>query len=253
MGRAIVRDPKAYLMDEPLSNLDAKLRIQMRAELTRIQRRLNTTTVYVTHDQIEAMTLGDRVAVMRDGILQQVDTPQTLFNYPANLFVAAFIGSPSMNLVEAQLDGDRVAFAGYSLPLRPDSPLAGRRRDVILGIRPTDFKHTDDAPPGLPRITVHADVVEELGGVSNVLFLIDAPRVLTDATRAAAEANTDDEGTLLADDQRARFCASIDGRRHVAVGEEVELAVDNGHLHFFDPETSEGIYDGQTSQKGASA
>jgi multiple sugar transport system ATP-binding protein len=156
-----------------------------------------------------------------------------------NLFVAAFIGSPSMNLVGADILGDRVAFAGFDLPLGPDSPLAGKERKVILGVRPTDFKHTDDAPTALPRITVRTDVIEELGGVSNLLFPVDAPRVTTDATRAAVEATTDDEGTLLADDQRARFCASIDGRRAVAIGEEVELAIDNRHLHFFEAETGE--------------
>ena len=235
MGRAMVREPQAFLMDEPLSNLDAKLRVTMRGELARLHDRLGVTTVYVTHDQVEAMTLGQRVAVLRDGVLQQCDTPQTLFHHPANLFVAAFMGSPSMNLAEAELDRDRVAFAGFSLPLRPDSPLAGERRRLILGIRPTDLRHTADAPAEQPRLTVRADVIEELGGVSNLLFLLDAPQVVTDATRAAAEAG--DEGTLLADDQRARFCASIDGRRDVGVGEEVVLAVDNQHLHFFDPDT----------------
>jgi len=147
------------------------------------------------------------------------------------------MGSPSMNLVEAELDGDRVTFAEFSLPLRADSPLAGEERKVILGIRPTDFKHATEAPATLPRITVRAEVVEELGGVSNLLFLLDAPRVATDATLAAAEAGSDDEGTLLADDQRTRFCASVDGRRPARAGEEVELAVDHEYLHFFDPDT----------------
>jgi multiple sugar transport system ATP-binding protein len=142
-----------------------------------------------------------------------------------------------MNLVDAAVDGDRVTFAGFSLPLRDDCPVTGETREVILGIRPTDLRHARDAPAALPRITVRAEVVEELGGVSNLLFLLDAPRVVTDATRAAAEAGSDDEGTLLADDQRARFCASIDGRRRVGIGEEVELAVDNEHLHFFDADT----------------
>ncbi len=160
MGRAMVREPQAFLMDEPLSNLDAKLRVQMRAELARLHDRLRTTTVYVTHDQIEAMTLGDRVAVMRDGVLQQVDTPQTLFNYPANLFVAAFIGSPSMNLVEASVEGGAVSFAGIRLPLPADAELgAYQGRSVILGIRPTDF---EDAAlgrnPGLPTIDVTTEV-----------------------------------------------------------------------------------------------
>ena len=237
MGRAMVREPKAFLMDEPLSNLDAKLRVSMRAELARLHDRLGVTTVYVTHDQVEAMTLGQRVAVMRDGVLQQCDTPQNLFHYPANLFVAAFMGSPSMNLVDATVGGDRVTFAGFSLPLRSGSPLAGEKRNVVLGIRPTDFKYEADAPAALPRITVRADVIEELGGVSNLLFVLDAPRVVTDSTRAAAEAGSDDEGTLLADDQRARFCACVDGRRAISVGEAVELAVDNEHLHFFDADT----------------
>jgi multiple sugar transport system ATP-binding protein len=239
MGRAMVREPKAFLMDEPLSNLDAKLRVSMRAELARLHERLGVTTVYVTHDQVEAMTLGQRVAVMRDGLLQQCDTPQNLFQHPANLFVAAFIGSPSMNLVGAEVGDGRASFAGLTLPLPPGSPFGGERRDVILGVRPTDFKHAAEAPPAQPRLTVRAEVIEELGGVTNVIFPLDADRVATDATRAAVDAGSDDEATLLADDQRARFCASIHGRRQVAVGEEVELAVDNEHLHFFDPDTGE--------------
>src|SRR5207237_7317143 len=140
MGRAMVREPKAFLMDEPLSNLDAKLRVSIRAELARLHDRLGVTTVYVTPDQVEAMTLGQRVAVLREGVLQQCDTPQNLFHHPANLFVAAFMGSPSMNLVDATVRGGRVIFAGYSVPLPPGSPLAGAERKVVLGIRPTDFK-----------------------------------------------------------------------------------------------------------------
>jgi multiple sugar transport system ATP-binding protein len=237
MGRAMVREPKAFLMDEPLSNLDAKLRVAMRGELTRLHDRLGVTTVYVTHDQVEAMTLGQRVAVLRDGLLQQCDTPQNLFHRPANLFVAAFMGSPSMNVVEADVSDGRVSFAGLTLPLPEGSPLAGVARRVILGIRPTDLRLPDDAPADLPRLAARPDVIEELGGVSNLLFPLDAERVTTDATRAAIEATGDDDATLLADDQRARFCASVDGRRHVALGEEIELAVDNRHLHFFDPES----------------
>jgi multiple sugar transport system ATP-binding protein len=240
MGRAMVREPTAFLMDEPLSNLDAKLRVSMRAELARLHDRLGVTTVYVTHDQVEAMTLGQRVAVLRDGVLQQCDTPQRLFHDPTNLFVAAFIGSPSMNVVEARVSEGRVAFAGLSLPLPTGAPLDGPR-DVILGIRPTDLRHTADAPADQPRISVWPDLVEELGGVTNVLFPIDAPRVQTDATRAAIEADSDDDATLLADDRRARFCASIDGRRDVVPGEALELAVDHRHLHFFDPATGDAI------------
>ncbi len=146
MGRAIVRNPKAFLMDEPLSNLDAKLRVSMRAELAKLHERLGVTTVYVTHDQVEAMTLGQRVAVLRDGVLQQVDTPQVLFHSPVNLFVAAFIGSPSMNLVEAEIVDDVVRFAGFDLALPEGSSLVGADRSVILGIRPTDFEHADRRP-----------------------------------------------------------------------------------------------------------
>ena len=241
MGRAMVREPKAFLMDEPLSNLDAKLRVSMRAELARLHDRLGVTTVYVTHDQVEAMTLGQRVAVLRDGVLQQCDSPHNLFNHPINLFVAAFIGSPSMNLVETRVADGQVRFAGFQVPLPATSPLAGVNRGVILGIRPTDFLYGAEASPDFPRLTVRTEVVEDLGGVSNLLFPVDAKRVVTDATRAAVEAGSDDEGTLLADDQRARFCAAIQGRHAVAVGEDVELAIDHRHLHFFDPVSGAAI------------
>ena len=177
------------------------------------------TTVYVTHDQVEAMTLGQRVAVLRDGVLQQCDTRSASSATPTNLFVAAFIGSPSMNVVDATVGDGRVSFAGLSLPLPQGAPFDDAPRDVILGIRPTDLRHTADAAASQPRIRVRPDLVEELGGVTNVLFPIDAPRVQTDATRAAIEATSDDEATLLADDRRARFCASIDGRRPVMLGE----------------------------------
>jgi multiple sugar transport system ATP-binding protein len=233
MGRAMVREPKVFLMDEPLSNLDAKLRVSMRSELSRLHERLKVTTVYVTHDQVEAMTLGQRVAVLRDGVLQQVDTPQRLFRQPANLFVAAFIGSPSMNLVEADVAGGSARFAGFELPLSAETDVPEGR--VILGIRPTDFEHAAAADPALPRIRVRADVVEELGAESHVIFPIDAPRVVAEAVRAAADAPTDDDGTLLADDQRALFTACVDGNRPIALGEELELAVETKRLHFFDP------------------
>ena len=250
MGRAMVREPTAFLMDEPLSNLDAKLRVSMRAELARLHDRLGVTTVYVTHDQVEAMTLGQRVAVLRDGVLQQCDTPQSLFEHPTNLFVAAFIGSPSMNVVEARVSDGRVTFAGLSLPPPPQSPFDDGTRDVILGIRPTDLRHASDASPSDPRISVRPDLVEELGGVTNVLFPINAPRAQTDATRAAIEAASDDDATLLADDQRARFCASLGGRRTVALGDDLELAVDHRYLHFFDPVTGDAI--SRRSAAGAS-
>ena len=151
MGRAIVREPKAFLMDEPLSNLDAKLRVSMRAELAKLHERLGVTTVYVTHDQVEAMTLGQRVAVLRDGTLQQMDTPHNLFRHPANLFVAAFIGSPSMNLVDARIE-ERLGLASptSSSTLPASSPLPAATRDVILGIRPTCFEHASTAEPRPP-------------------------------------------------------------------------------------------------------
>jgi multiple sugar transport system ATP-binding protein len=179
--------------------------------------------------------------VLRDGVLQQCDSPQNLFHHPVNLFVAAFIGSPSMNLVEADVAGGEVSFAGLRIPLPQSSPLAGARREVILGIRPTDFTHPAQGSSDFPRLSVRPDVIEDLGGVANLLFPIDAKRVVTDATRAAEEAGSDDEGTLLADDQRVRFCASIQGRHTVSAGEHVELALDNRHLHFFDPATGAAI------------
>ena len=234
MGRAMVREPKAFLMDEPLSNLDAKLRVSMRAELSRLHERLGVTTVYVTHDQVEAMTLGQRVAVMRDGLLQQVDTPQNLFHHPSNLFVAAFIGSPSMNLVDADVADGAVRFGSYSLSLPPGSPMVNASRRVILGLRPTDFEHAAGADPSLPRMRVKADVVEELGAETHIIFAVDAPRVSAEAVRAATE---DEDGTLFADDQRAQFTARVDGRKRVLPGDEVDLAVDSGRFHFFEPET----------------
>ena len=215
MGRAMVREPKAFLMDEPLSNLDAKLRVSMRAELSRLHERLGVTTVYVTHDQVEAMTLGQRVAVMRDGLLQQVDTPQNLFHHPANLFVAAFIGSPSMNLVEADVADGAVKFGSYTLALPAGSPMATASRRVILGMRPTDFEHAAGADPSLPRMRVKADVVEELGAETHIIFAVDAPRVSAEAVRAATE---DEDGTLFADDQRAQFTARVDGRKRRVAG-----------------------------------
>jgi multiple sugar transport system ATP-binding protein len=236
MGRAIVREPKAFLMDEPLSNLDAKLRVSMRAELAKLHERLGVTTVYVTHDQVEAMTLGQRVAVLRDGVLQQVDTPQRLFRQPANLFVAAFIGSPSMNLVDAQIDGGRVSFGGFTVPLPERSPLASRTSPVILGVRPTDFEHGEAANGELPRLRVKPDVVEDLGSETHVIFTVDAPRVSAEAVRAATEAQGDDEVTLFAVD-RAVFTAVLDARRPVVANAELELALDPARFHFFDPVT----------------
>jgi multiple sugar transport system ATP-binding protein len=235
MGRAIVREPKAFLMDEPLSNLDAKLRVSMRAELAKLHERLGVTTVYVTHDQVEAMTLGQRVAVLRDGLLQQFDTPQNLFHHPVNLFVAAFIGSPSMNLIDADIADGRVSFADISFDLPESSPAAGFQGRMILGIRPSDFEHAATAAVDLPRVRVKSDVVEDLGSEHHVIFTLDAPRVTAEAVRAAADEG-DDEGKLFADD-RAVFTACIDARSPISSGADVELAVDSRRLHFFDPAT----------------
>ena len=240
MGRAIVREPQAFLMDEPLSNLDAKLRVDMRAELARLHDRLGITTVYVTHDQVEAMTLGSRVAVMRDGTVQQVDTPQTLYREPVNLFVAAFIGSPSMNLVEARVGGNTIEFAGFRLPLdagrRPGAVQSG---PVVLGIRPQDFEDTRTADPSLPRIEVDAMVVEELGSATHVLFTVEAPPVEVDSVRAASDDG--ERATLIATDPRALFTAEVAEEANIKPGDRIGLAVDPSRLHFFDPATGESL------------
>ena len=252
IGRAIVREPKAFLMDEPLSNLDAKLRVTMRAELSRLHARLGVTTVYVTHDQVEAMTLGQRVAVMRDGILQQCDTPQELFDHPANLFVAAFIGSPSMNLVKGRVEGGQVSFADYALSLPEGSPMTGQSRDVVVGIRPTNFEYkTPATDPSLPVISVTADVLEELGADTNVIFSVAAPPVRTEATDAAADVADADDAKLISDDSHTAFTARIDGRSAVRIGEQIQLAVDTARLHFFDAETGTVLGDPALGQPAA--
>jgi multiple sugar transport system ATP-binding protein len=235
MGRAIIREPAAFLMDEPLSNLDAKLRVGMRAELARLHDRLGVTTVYVTHDQVEAMTLGQRVAVMRDGRLQQVDTPQTLYRSPANLFVAAFIGSPAMNLVEAELSDGTISFGGLTVPV--DAPARVGEGRVIVGIRPQDFAEGNDAE--LPAIDVELEVAEDLGSSTLAIFAIDAPPVNVEAVRAAS----DDEETaiLLADDHRAVFTAELREAPAVRPGQRLRLALDPSKFHYFDPETGENL------------
>jgi len=233
MGRAIVREPEAFLMDEPLSNLDTMLRVSMRAELVRMHKRLGTTTVYVTHDQVEAMTLGQRVAVFRDGLLQQLDTPQVLFRDPANVFVAAFIGSPSMNLVEARIERGVVRFGEFELPLPPRAPIDSRDGDVILGIRPTDFEPGEGARPELPRLVIQPDVVENLGSELNLIFRVRATSARPDA-RTGGSAAAIEDGRLIADDQRAIFTAQIQARDELPGGAAVTLAVDPERLHFFD-------------------
>jgi multiple sugar transport system ATP-binding protein len=240
IGRAMVREPLAFLMDEPLSNLDAKLRVQMRSELMRLHERLRTTTIYVTHDQVEAMTLGHRVAVLRDGVLQQVDTPQNLYMHPANLFVAAFMGSPPMNLVEAEVRGGSLRFAEFDLPSTADlSGYAGST--VILGIRPSDLEdHEVWRSDSLPTIEVQADVTEELGSEVNVLFRVNAPPVATDEIRAAGDVD-DDEILLVADERTCMFCARVDARTKVKPGGKITLSLDPGRFHYFDPQTGRAI------------
>ena len=211
IGRAIVRDPVAYLMDEPLSNLDAKLRVQMRAELARIHSRLERTTIYVTHDQVEAMTLGDRVAVLRDGVLQQLASPQEVFRHPANLFVAAFIGSPPMNLVEAEVGGAEVSFGGYRLPIAKDIDLSAYHgRTVILGIRPSDLEDADVwSGERHPTIEATVEIIEDLGTEMHLIFTVNAPPVVTEQTRAAIEDGAADTGIpLIAREGTSTFTAA---------------------------------------------
>ena len=256
MGRAIVRNPAVFLMDEPLSNLDAKLRVQMRAEIARLQRELGTTTIYVTHDQVEAMTMGDRVAVLREGVLQQVDEPEKLYNEPGNLFVAAFIGSPSMNLLQAvyEQDGDGagggiVSLGEQSLRVPPEVVAANPGlqarvgRPVVVGIRP---EHVFDAELGDERADgtgnrLHAEVElrEALGSELVMHLRTNASPALTDDTRSAADA---DEAVLeelqrQAEASEALLVAKFDVRSRARVGDRVELAVDTSQLHFFDPDT----------------
>jgi multiple sugar transport system ATP-binding protein len=240
IGRAMVREPQAYLMDEPLSNLDAKLRVGMRAELARLHDRLGVTTVYVTHDQVEAMTLGDRVAVLRDGTIQQCDTPERLFDAPANLFVAAFMGSPPMNLVPATVASGRVRFAGVDVPVNGGAAVADG--EVIAGVRPTDLDPVEaSTDPGLPRLRGTLEVVERLGAESHVIFPVDAPRLSGAAAAAADEATAESDATVLADDQRVRFVARVERRHGLAQGEVAEFAIRPDALHLFDPQTGAAL------------
>jgi multiple sugar transport system ATP-binding protein len=251
MGRAIVREPQAFLMDEPLSNLDAKLRVQMRAEIHDLQRRLAVTTVYVTHDQVEAMTLGDRVAVMLDGRLQQVAPPQALYERPVNEFVAGFIGSPSINMVEAELarsnGGFSVTFGGHRLPVddvvvRARPGLEGYvGRKVLLGFRPEHIEDAalqPDSPPDR-RIRTTCDLTEPLGAEVLVHFTVSAPVVVAgtagdaDPTLGASPPGSEEGG--------ARLVARVDPRSRITENSRVELAVDTSRLYFFDPESREAI------------
>jgi multiple sugar transport system ATP-binding protein len=245
MGRAIIREPVAFLMDEPLSNLDAKLRVGMRASLAQLHTRLSVTSIYVTHDQTEAMTLGHRVAVMRDGRIVQVDVPQRLYEGPSDLFVAAFIGSPSMNLVEATIEEDAIAFGQFRVPLAPGRRPSPTAEGVVLGIRPEAFAGALFSHTNLPRICVTVEVLEQLGSDSHVFFRVAAPRV-TIETRDA----TSDDGTILAE-QDSLFTARVDPATKAQIGEEIELAVDPAKFHFFDVGTGDSLLLADTSRQAA--
>jgi multiple sugar transport system ATP-binding protein len=256
MGRAIVRQPQAFLMDEPLSNLDAKLRVQMRAEIARLQHDLGVTTVYVTHDQVEAMTMGDRVAVMRKGELQQVAEPQELYDRPVNLFVGGFIGSPAMNMVEARLtrsNGRITATAGSHSIVLDDETIATHPAlesylgsDVILGIRPEDLEDASLVPdtPGDRRLTGTVRLRESLGSEVMVHLEVDAPPALTEDVRELAQDMDAVVIQSLADDTgKTTFVGRFNARSRVREGDVAEVAIDTRSLHFFDPGTGLGIYD----------
>jgi multiple sugar transport system ATP-binding protein len=263
MGRAIVREPAAFLMDEPLSNLDAKLRVQMRAEIAKLQTDLGVTTIYVTHDQIEAMTMGDRVAVMRKGELQQVDEPQTLYDRPVNLFVGGFLGSPAMNMLEAEIVASNgglgakvgeqtIALGTETLDQRPGlKAFAGKH--VILGIRPEDLEDAELEPDRGQTIEGTVELTEALGSEIMAHFSIDAPPAITDEVRELQEdaGTTEGVGTPAQDEGGRTIMVGRFGARSKAVkGDPIRAVVDTRALHFFDPETGLGIYDG-TEREGA--
>ena len=251
MGRAIVREPQVFLMDEPLSNLDAKLRVQMRAEVAKLQHDLGVTTIYVTHDQIEAMTMGDRVAVMSMGKLQQVDTPQHLYDEPFNMFVASFIGTPPMNLVEAVVS---VAGEAVNVGVGPTTITAGpssiaryprvRTCDghkVVLGIRAEDLHPAGDRP-GFPTFNARIDLVEALGSGLMAYFTIDAVPVRTQAhvdMEAEVAGNGDSDSVVAA--ARPNLIAHYPPRVALRIGDSVPVAVDPDNLHFFELETGAAL------------
>jgi multiple sugar transport system ATP-binding protein len=252
MGRAIVREPRAFLMDEPLSNLDAKLRVEMRAEIARLQRELGVTTIYVTHDQVEAMTLGDRVAIMRDGLLQQVARPQELYDRPRNLFVAEFIGSPAMNLIGVDLDrrdGRFVAdFAGSDAALEVDERVLDARpalkqfegKRIILGVRPEDIEDAGlagGAPDGR-RLSALVDIREDMGSEVFVHFDVGGKAVRGEDVKAAVG----EEAAEVAEVKGNVWVARVDRDTKAQEQDRVDLLVDTARLHFFDPETGEAIY-----------
>jgi|CZKT01.1.fsa_nt_gi multiple sugar transport system ATP-binding protein len=259
MGRAIVREPQAFLMDEPLSNLDAKLRVGMRASLAQLHERLHVTTVYVTHDQVEAMTLGNRVCVLRDGMLQQVDTPQNLFDHPVNLFVGGFIGSPSMNIVTASMisgdDGAAVTFAGHRLSI-PESVVHAKPeieayfgRDVILGIRPSDFEDASLTDESWARMPIAVHVTEALGSEIHVIFVIDAPPVEHKDVVDLGPQEAEEGAAIPLYEGKSLWTARVNARSRVRAGDRIELGVDTSNIHFFDPESGLAIGEKKTGSR----
>jgi multiple sugar transport system ATP-binding protein len=264
MGRAIVRNPQAFLMDEPLSNLDAKLRVQMRAEISKLQSDLGVTTIYVTHDQVEAMTMGDRVAVMRKGELQQVDEPQELYDHPLNLFVGGFIGSPAMNMLNAQIEranGGLVAKAGTQSVALGEETLSARPglngyqgKPVVLGIRPEDLEDASLAPGTSEDDVLNGTVElrEALGAEIMVHFSVDAQAAETAETQELAQDVGDERSDMgvTVPEGKTVLVGRFGARSRVKSGDNIRVAVDTRALHFFDPETGQGIYDA-TEAKGA--
>jgi multiple sugar transport system ATP-binding protein len=250
MGRAIVREPRAFLMDEPLSNLDAKLRVEMRAEIARLQRELNVTTVYVTHDQVEAMTLGDRVAIMRDGVLQQVAKPQELYDRPRNLFVAEFIGSPAMNLIGVDLAlsngnvvakfGDKTLEVNERVLLKRPGLVAFQGKRIILGVRPEDLEDAafSGEVPADRLLLAQVDIREDMGSEVYIHFGIAGKAVRGEDVRAAVG----EDAAEVAEAKGNVWVARVDRDTKVQEEGKVELVVDTTRLHFFDPETGDAIY-----------
>jgi multiple sugar transport system ATP-binding protein len=246
MGRAIVRQPQVFLMDEPLSNLDAKLRVQMRADIAKLQHDLATTTIYVTHDQVEAMTMGDRVAVMNAGVLLQVDAPQRLYDSPESLFVAGFIGTPPMNLLEAQVSANgsvSISLGGASLPLADAALKAYPKlraydgRQVVAGLR-SQFLHPAGERPDLPTLDATVELVEALGGESIVYFRIDAFAIRKGQHEEIGELPASEEGVVSA---RPNLVAQFPAHTNVRLAEQVPVAVETARMHFFDGETGEPL------------
>jgi multiple sugar transport system ATP-binding protein len=251
MGRAVIREPQVFLMDEPLSNLDAKLRVQMRGEIEALQKRLAVTTVYVTHDQVEAMTMGDRVAVLRDGLLQQVDTPTNVYDRPANLFVAGFIGSPEMNLAQTTIErrngGLAFRLGDSDIPLSAEVAAARGLdawvgKELVVGIRPEDLnERAGGQDGGRPTVRGTVERVEALGANLLAYFPVDAPPPAPGGIAAVVTGETLEEAPIVGT-SGSQFCAALEPRRSVRIGEQIETTFDTKRLHFFDPEDGAAVW-----------